>query len=93
MEQRIKPTEIRTESDTQLFVQIAQTETEDTSGKRREFVVAITLRTETGGSEDGEQTTFLNAHQIEDLIEELTTLRGKVIGSNDILKRRKEYEY
>ena len=85
-----RPTEIRTESDTQLFLQVADSETETSSGKRMEYVAALTLLRETGESEDGELTTFLNAHQIEDLIEELTALRGKVIGLNRLIKLREQ---
>lgn len=90
MRQDNKPTGIRTESDTQLFVQVADSETETASGKRMEYVAALTLLRETGESEDGELTTFLNAHQIEDLIEELTALRGKVIGLNRLIKLREQ---
>ena len=90
MRQDNKPTGIRTESDTQLFVQVADSETETSSGKRMEYVAALTLLRETGESEDGELTTFLNAHQIEDLIEELTALRGKVIGLNRLIKLREQ---
>lgn len=87
MKQNNRPTEVRTESDTRLFLQVGKSDTETALGKRTEFVAAITLSRETGTSEDGEQTTFLNAYQIENLIEELTTLRGKVIGLNRITQK------
>ena len=90
MEQTSRPTEVRTDSDTRLFLQVGKSETETASGKRTEFVGAITLSRETGTSEDGEQTTFLNAHQIEELIEELSNLRGKVIGLNRITLKQSE---
>lgn len=82
MEQNNRLTEVRTKSDTRLFLQVVKSETETVLGKRMGFVVAITLKTETGGSEDGEQTTFLNAHQIEDLVEELTTLSNRLKHNN-----------
>ena len=84
MKQNNRPTEVRTESDTRLFLQVGKSETETASGKRTEFVVGLSLERETGDSEDGEQITFLNASQTDTLIEQLSKLRNSVAAANKL---------
>ena len=74
--------QVGTESDTLLFLQTCKSEEETPSGKRTEFLIGLTLARETGESEDGEQITFLNASQTDDLIEQLSTLRDRVASAN-----------
>lgn len=75
--------QVSTESDTQLFLQIAETE----ESNKKDYEVALTLSTETGADSDGEQTTFLSSSQVDELIEKLKSLqysitRNKLNNSN-----------
>lgn len=72
-------TEIATDTDTRLFVLRTRTELPTTTGKRIEYGVAVTLLRETGYSVgDGEQTTYLNAEQLETLIKKLTSIKEEI---------------
>lgn len=81
-QEKNKLIQVGTESDTQLYLQTCKSEEETASGKRTEYLIGLTLARETGDSEDGEQITFLNASQADELIEQLSTLRDKIASAN-----------
>ena len=69
--------QIRTNSDTALTLQASKVETTEQGGKKTVgYEIVLTLSTDTGGDEDGEQTTFLTPSQADELIAELNRLKG-----------------
>lgn len=77
--------EIPTDSYTQLFLQVAEVTITDEAGERKGGkVIALSLSTDTGSKEDGEQTTYLTAAQAQALREQLSHLTEE-INSNMVI--------
>lgn len=77
--------QIDTNSDTKLFIQVGTSLEVIGNGQRKNLPEAvITLETETGGKEDGTQTAFLTPSQLDELIEQLITLRDEIDQFNSV---------
>ena len=69
---------IQTDSDTTLSVQLCKCITTSQLQRYKTYEIALTLKTETGGDEDGEQTTILTSPQVDVLIAELQQLQSAI---------------
>lgn len=74
--------QVQTQCDTTLYLQ--ECKSVEKQGNEGKHYVALTLETEVGTDEDGEQTTLLSAPQVAELIKQLQTLQYSIT--------RKEWE-
>lgn len=75
-----KVLQIPTDSDTALYATLCESRILGANGKESEpfYEVALTLSTDTGSKEDGEQTAILSYAQVDTLIERLQELQARI---------------
>lgn len=78
--------EVRTDTDSDLLLHLCPTWITDSKGERMgDYVVGLSIRTDTGAETDGLQFTSLTPMQVEVLIEQLIIVQDKAKQLNRVI--------